>query len=133
MNRHIAKRLKDRRILVGLSQDQLASSVGVSFQQVQKYEYGVSSIAASMLYRLAAALGVSPDYFFSATARPDHPNHEFDPQVLTLLRYYWRIRDARRRESILTFFTSLAEQHDPVEETAQPLASVEVGLSPQES
>jgi transcriptional regulator with XRE-family HTH domain len=61
---HIGRRLKRRRSLMGLSQQKLAVSVGLTFQQIQKYEKGVNRISASRLYQLSHILNVSPAYFF---------------------------------------------------------------------
>lgn len=61
---HIGSQLRRRRRALGLSQNALADAIGVRFQRVQKYEVGHHKISASRLWRAAAALGVSPDYFF---------------------------------------------------------------------
>jgi len=66
--RTVGKRLRSRRRLLGLSQMSLASSCGVTFQQIQKYETGAVAISASRLWRLAAALGVSIGYFFEGAS-----------------------------------------------------------------
>jgi transcriptional regulator with XRE-family HTH domain len=60
----IGRRLRDRRRLMGLTQAKLASECGISFQQIQKYETGAVAIAASRLWLIAKALGVSVSYFF---------------------------------------------------------------------
>jgi transcriptional regulator with XRE-family HTH domain len=60
----IGKRLRARRLEYGLSQGRLAKTVGISFQQIQKYERGSNRIAASRLYDLARVLKVPIDYFF---------------------------------------------------------------------
>ena len=61
---HVGQRLRQRRVAVGLTQDRLAKSVGITFQQVQKYERGTNRIVASRLYELAKVLQVSVEYFF---------------------------------------------------------------------
>jgi len=63
-------RLRSRRRELGLTQDDLATALGVRFQQVQKYETGANRIAASRLYRAAGALRVSVDWFFNHAPTP---------------------------------------------------------------
>lgn len=61
---HIGRRLRHRRLEIGMSQEQLAESLGVTFQQIQKYEKGVNRVAASRLYDITKALEVEITYFF---------------------------------------------------------------------
>ena len=72
IDKHVGKQLKSRRVLLGMSQEKLAESVGITFQQVQKYEKGVNRIGASRLFDLAHVLGVPVQFFYdelpSATA-----------------------------------------------------------------
>src|SRR5271155_5119689 len=71
---HLGKRLRRRRRLLGLTQQQLAQAVGVRFQQIQKYECGANRISAARLWRIAAALEVPVGYFYDGLvegARPD--------------------------------------------------------------
>lgn len=71
LDTHIGNRIKLLRLLRGLSQERVAEAVGITFQQVQKYESGANRISASRLYALADYLGVSLDYFFDGLARQD--------------------------------------------------------------
>jgi transcriptional regulator with XRE-family HTH domain len=61
---HIGQKIRARRILLGLSQTELADTAGISFQQVQKYEKGTNRVGASRLQQFSEALGVPPSYFF---------------------------------------------------------------------
>lgn len=61
---HIGSRVRARRVLLGLSQEKLAEALGLTFQQVQKYEKGANRIGASRLLRIAGILNVSIDFFF---------------------------------------------------------------------
>lgn len=65
---HVGRRVKRRRIALGLSQSALGDRIGVSFQQVQKYERGANRIAASMIWRIAETLATPPGYFFEGLA-----------------------------------------------------------------
>lgn len=61
---HVGQRIRERRSLLGVSRNDLAKSLGLSIQQIQKYESGDSTVSASRLYELAVLLDVSPSYFF---------------------------------------------------------------------
>ena len=69
MNRHVASRLRLRRPEAGLSQTMLADAVGVTFQQLQKYEGAINRISAGALYQLALTLDVPVQYFFDGLSR----------------------------------------------------------------
>ncbi len=61
---HVGQRLRHRRWMLGLTQQELAQAVGIKFQQIQKYESGINRMSASRLWDVANALGVSVSYFF---------------------------------------------------------------------
>ena len=61
---HVGSRLRTRRIVVGMSQEKLGDQLGLTFQQVQKYEKGLNRIGASRLYAISRILGTSIQYFF---------------------------------------------------------------------
>lgn len=65
----IGHRIRLRRTLLGLSQENLADRLGIGFQQLQKNETGATRVSASRLWYLSAALAVSPDYFFQTSAQ----------------------------------------------------------------
>lgn len=64
INVHLGQRLRQRRWVVGVTQEQLGQAVGVGFQQIHKYESGISQLTASRLWQISAALGCSVSYFF---------------------------------------------------------------------
>jgi transcriptional regulator with XRE-family HTH domain len=71
---HVGSRVRMRRMLLGISQEKLGNLLGLTFQQVQKYEKGANRIGASRLFELAAILGVSVQYFFvDAPSIEDRP------------------------------------------------------------
>ncbi|MDO8607887.1 MAG: helix-turn-helix transcriptional regulator [Phaeospirillum sp.] len=101
---HIGARVKLRRKLMGLSQTQLGAAIGLTFQQVQKYERGTNRIAASTLHHLARALDVPVSFFFDAMEEemrlpPAAPeNVLMRRESLDLMRHYYRIPDELRRQ-----------------------------------
>lgn len=104
IDRHIGMQLRQRRIMLGLTQMELAEALGVSSQQVHKYETGVSRLSASRLPSCARALGVGIHYFFEGletTAGPCRPSEE-RRLLLELLRQFMMIRDRRHQEALVS-------------------------------
>ncbi len=115
---HVGARLRMRRTLLGMNQTNLGDAIGVTFQQVQKYEKGANRISASRLYALSGTLDVSIEYFFSdmptavAASSPTlgrgrakkPPSYEPDPvasrETLELVRAYYKIEDANVRNRL---------------------------------
>jgi len=106
---HVGKRLRRRRRLLGMTQQELASQVGVRFQQIQKYECGANRITASRLFDLSRALNVSVQYFFDGmpvanpmpSAANDAEQLEGDilsqKETLELVRAYYRLGERPRK------------------------------------
>ncbi len=119
---HVGQRLRQRRVAVGLTQDRLAKSVGITFQQVQKYERGTNRIVASRLYELAKVLQVSVEYFFEglppkaaapsagqreAPAGVGLPDLMGERETLVLVRAYHGIGNALVRRRLVELMRSL--------------------------
>ena len=116
----VGQRLKLRRKLLGLSQGELARRVGLTFQQIQKYERGINRIGASRLAELAVALNVVPAWFFDGISLPHriagrrlgrNPESFQDlggRETLELVRLYNQIKDRRVRERILALLRAVA-------------------------
>ena len=68
---HVGKRIRHRRWMVGMTQQQLAEKVGIKFQQIQKYETGMNRVSASRLWEIAGALEVPIDFFFEGLDEAD--------------------------------------------------------------
>ncbi|GIU67671.1 helix-turn-helix domain-containing protein [Candidatus Phycosocius spiralis] len=64
LDHFVAQRVRRQRDAVDMTQDQLAQALGISFQQLQKYERGVNRISASRLFQISCVLGVGPEYFY---------------------------------------------------------------------
>lgn len=101
----VGQRMRERRLILGLSQEKLAEACGVSFQQVQKYERGQNRLSASRLFRVAQVLGVPISYFFEdadeAAAGQPMPDISGvpvdDPEIDELARVYHEISDPNLR------------------------------------
>lgn len=125
---HVGGRLRERRILLGLSQTRLGESLGLSFQQIQKYERGIDRISVGRLVHLAHVLEVPITYFFDelsepadaaaasglsiGTAKSSSGEAAEDPmskrETLELVRAYYQIEQPELRKHIFALIRSIA-------------------------
>jgi len=125
---HVGTRIRLRRTLLGLNQERLSEAIGLTFQQVQKYESGANRVSSSRLYDLANVLDVSISYFFEGMAagvQNQTPSmlmtakllpaidREKDPlakrETLELVRAYYRIPDAAVRKRLADLVKAVAK------------------------
>ena len=127
---HVGSRVRLRRTLLGMSQEKLADAVGLTFQQIQKYERGTNRIGSSRLYQFSQILDVPVSFFFdgmspeSATAGRglrEGESQSFAQDQLTrretleLVRAYYRIVDPKVRAHIFDLVKSVAAAEAPKE------------------
>ena len=135
---HVGSRICARRKLLQLSQKELAERLGITFQQVQKYEKGVNRIGAGRLYSIAAILGVDVSYFYSdldATSfaclgengmpnglgflQEDVIEQQFNPmsgaEATILLKAFYSL-PIKARNALLIMLTNLKDKEDPNQE-----------------
>jgi transcriptional regulator with XRE-family HTH domain len=121
---HVGKRLRRRRRLLGLTQQQLAESVGIRFQQIQKYECGANRVSASRLFELAESLDVPVQYFYEGLSQRDEAANEptlaadilSQKETVDLIRAYYRLGE-RPRKRLLELAKSL-EPEEPANDAA---------------
>ena len=100
---HVGQRVRQRRSLLGMTQQELGDSVGIRFQQIQKYETGANRISASRMWDIAAAMEVPVSFFFEGfdDQAPDMGKVRGDPltdkEALNLVRTYHAIPKNQRR------------------------------------
>ena len=102
---HVGKRVRHRRWMVGMTQQQLAEKVGIKFQQIQKYETGMNRISASRLWDIADALTVPVSFFFDGLEGAAAHNSDgivpgdilADKEALELVRSYYAIPEHQRK------------------------------------
>lgn len=104
---HVGKRIRQRRWLVGMTQQKLAECVGIKFQQIQKYETGSNRVSASRLWDIADALDVEVSFFFEGLKDHDEetgseaskvPSDMLgDKEAMDLVRSYYAIPENQRR------------------------------------
>jgi transcriptional regulator with XRE-family HTH domain len=144
IDRHVGSRVRMRRILLGMSQEKLGEALGLTFQQIQKYEKGTNRIGASRLQQISRTLNVPPAFFFDgapmhdesapdnadqlAVAEPSSSTFVLDfiatAEGLHLNKAFARIRDAKVRKRIIDLVVTLA-----ADETSPSASASENGHS----
>ncbi|PCI64364.1 MAG: transcriptional regulator [Kordiimonadales bacterium] len=116
---HVGHRVRVRRKMLGFSQTRLGNDLGITFQQVQKYERGANRIGSSRLFHISNSLNVPVEYFFEG-AETKLPGYEeqFEEMIneasdsaesQDLLKMYYKIKNPRIREQVLSLATILAQ------------------------
>ena len=124
---HVGTRVRMRRTLLGLSQEKLGDALGLTFQQVQKYERGANRIGASRLFQLSLILDVPVSFFFEDMVEPEAgtpqgiaiglaegaDSFDHDPMAkresLELVRSYYRITDEKLRRRVFELVKALGK------------------------
>ncbi len=126
IDNHVGKRLRLRRSLLNISQEKLADSVGITFQQLQKYERSTNRITAGRLHQFAGVLGVPIQYFFDdyGDAGKRARSHGFSDtsqesfasedqlhsrETLDLLRLYYSVKDEEKRKKLMKTIRSMID------------------------
>jgi transcriptional regulator with XRE-family HTH domain len=120
---HVGSKVKSRRLMLGLSQEELAAAIGLTFQQVQKYERGTNRISVSRLVDISRALKTSFDFFLDGSGAPKKPamrgvsdvaqdDYAPDPltrrDVLELVRAYSAIKTPQLKKQLLEMAKAMA-------------------------
>ena len=124
IDKHVGGRVRMRRMLLGMSQEKLGDALGLTFQQVQKYEKGTNRIGASRLQQISKALNVTAAYFFEGVPLGEGQplagfGEEHSPSFivdflstsegLNLNKAFARIKDSKVRKRIIDLVTALGE------------------------
>lgn len=123
---HVGQRLRVRRSLLGMSQEKLAEAIGLTFQQIQKYERGINRISAGRLFQFSKILDVPIGYFYDKiggeiSAAPaygglsDNQQEAFgggddvmqNKETIDLVRAYYAINDSAKRKETLRFIKAM--------------------------
>lgn len=109
-DRHVGARIRERRIMLGLSQQQMADMIGVTYQQAHKYERGINRISAGRLYQIAQVLKVPIEYFFEEleTLGEKGPLGERQRMCLELARNFSQISNQRHQNALSQLARALA-------------------------
>jgi transcriptional regulator with XRE-family HTH domain len=129
---HVGARLRMRRVFIGLSQEKLGAMLGLTFQQIQKYEKGTNRIGASRLYMISQALSAPVSFFFDglmsggvasaegakrATETAIDIDRVASPEGVQLNSAFFAIRDAKLRKHVLDLLKALSKDQDIHSET----------------
>jgi transcriptional regulator with XRE-family HTH domain len=128
IDRHVGARVRMRRLLVSMSQERLGEALGITFQQIQKYEKGANRIGASRLQQIAKILGVPVEFFFDGAPSGDiglaggfgelpQPSFVSDfmatSEGVQLTRAFVRIGDTQVRRRLIDLVEALAANQSP--------------------
>ncbi|HEV3079897.1 MAG TPA: helix-turn-helix transcriptional regulator [Gemmataceae bacterium] len=120
-DRHVGARVRMRRMMLGMSQTTLAEGLGLTFQQVQKYEKGTNRIGASRLQQIAHVLQVPVSFFFEGLPLPSDASSEEGTFIddflatsdgLSLTKYFMRIKDPKLRHCIVDLVEQIATRYN---------------------
>jgi transcriptional regulator with XRE-family HTH domain len=125
VDRHVGSRVRMRRMLVGMSQEKLGDALGITFQQIQKYEKGTNRIGASRLHHIGRVLGVPIEFFYEGApqiggpagmaespARAYMADFLSTAEGLDLMKGFVGIKDVRIRRRIVDLVRALASSGD---------------------
>jgi transcriptional regulator with XRE-family HTH domain len=126
---HVGKRMRMRRLFLGMNQETLAEALGLTFQQVQKYEHGTNRVSASRLSAMSDVLGVPISFFFadvddtSATPEKRALRERMErPETIELIRLYYAIPDQHVRQQFLEMVKAVARRKSTPELRLPPEA-----------
>lgn len=116
---YVGSRIRLRRTILGLSQEKLGDQLGITFQQVQKYENGANRVGSSRLYRISKILNVPIGFFFEGFQAADMPKVAegaaddmgdmlSNRETVTLVKSYYAIEDEHVRKRVLDMIKSLS-------------------------
>ena len=125
---HVGSRVRLRRMMLGMSQEKLGESLGITFQQIQKYEKGTNRIGASRLQHIATVLSVPVSFFFEdapgtpaeaaafAESRPAHYVVDFlsSSEGIQLNKAFVRIKDTKLRRRVIDLVKAMAGDEETV-------------------
>jgi transcriptional regulator with XRE-family HTH domain len=106
---HVGGRIRERRIMLGLTQQQLAEMIGVTYQQAHKYEHGINRVSAGRLYEIARVLNAPIAYFYDGLGRQEPPvvaPHQ--RMLLEIARNFAEIQNEKHQEALSQLARALA-------------------------
>ncbi|WP_299441058.1 helix-turn-helix transcriptional regulator [uncultured Rhodospira sp.] len=109
VDKYVGQRIRERRVMLGLSQQQMADMIGVTYQQAHKYERGINRISAGRLFEIAQVLNVPIGFFFDGLEKDGAPEMQGrQRRCLELARNFAMIRDERHQDAISQLARALA-------------------------
>src|SRR5258706_16078002 len=109
IDRHVGARIRERRIMMGLTQQQLADLIGVTYQQAHKYERGINRVSAGRLFEIARVLGVTVGHFYEGLDQPEEKQVTSRQRMsLELARNFALISNSKHQEALTHLARALA-------------------------
>jgi transcriptional regulator with XRE-family HTH domain len=126
IDKHVGSRVRMRRMMVSMSQEKLGEKLGITFQQIQKYEKGTNRIGASRLQQIATVLGVQVGFFFEGAPVPDGSAKGFSESTspayvsdflatsdgLALTKAFMKVTDAKVRRRIVDLVEAMVAEQE---------------------
>lgn len=110
VDRYVGTRIRERRVMLGLSQQQMADMIGVTYQQAHKYERGINRISAGRLFEIARVLNVPITFFFDGLeGQEDETVNQRQRMCLELARNFTAINNEKHQEALSQLARALAE------------------------
>lgn len=126
IDKHVGSRVRMRRMMIGMSQEKLGEKLGITFQQIQKYEKGTNRVGASRLQQIATSLSVPPSFFFEGApvpeaadggggfSEPSSPAYVSDflatSDGLALTKAFMKVKDPKVRRRIVDLVESMVAE-----------------------
>lgn len=126
IDKHVGSRVRMRRMMIGMSQEKLGEKLGITFQQIQKYEKGTNRVGASRLQQIATSLSVPPSFFFEGAPVPEDGGNSFaEPPSpayvsdflatsdgLSLTKAFMKVKDPKVRRRIVDLVESMVAEDE---------------------
>lgn len=126
IDKHVGARVRMRRMMISMSQEKLGEKLGITFQQIQKYEKGTNRIGASRLQQIANVLGVPVSFFFEGAPVPDGSPGGFSESAspayvsdflatsdgLALTKAFMKVTDSKVRRRIVDLVEAIASEEE---------------------
>jgi len=112
VDRFVGEKIRERRIMLGLTQQELAHGIGVTYQQAHKYEQGVNRVSAGRLFEIARMLNTPVEFFFDGIGGNEQPR-DTNPRErmgLELSRHFSMIRNEKYQEALSSLARALADE-----------------------
>ena len=125
IDKHVGSRVRMRRMMIGMSQEKLGDKLGITFQQIQKYEKGTNRIGASRLQQIATVLSVPVSFFFEGAPVPETGGGHSEPTSpayvsdflatsdgLALTKAFMKVKDAKVRRRIVDLVEAMVAEEN---------------------
>lgn len=111
LERHVGQRIRQRRIMLGLTQQEMARLIGITYQQAHKYERGINRVSAGRLYYISNVLHVDITYFYEDMKDEDTLAPSLRERMrLDMARNFSRISDLRKQEALAQLTRAIADK-----------------------